>query len=149
MMSVTLQQLVSHDFELARWKATWRHWLGRLARKRNDLLSFEQIRQGVRFTGQHDLGLQNVPLNKIVGSVGRSGDFDRAFFPRQAHIKDRWMNIDKAYYQDVLLPAVELIKIGEMYFVSDGNHRVSVARVHGQDFIDAHVIEINASVPAR
>ena len=98
------------------------------------------------FRGQRYIGLHEVPIDKIVGSMGRYRDFDRAFLPRQKRTKDRWINIGKAHYADVILPPVELYKIGEVYFVIDGNHRVSVARERGQIEVDAHVIEIDTNV---
>ncbi len=88
-----------------------------------------------------------VPVNQIVGSVDRFRDFDRAFLPRQRHTAGRWKNIDRAYYQDVRLPPIQLYKVGDVYFVKDGNHRVSVARERGVEFIDAEVIEGHIRVP--
>lgn len=146
-MTILTNQMAHDDFEQARRRASWRDRLSRLTRKSNDLLSFEKIRQYLPITGTHDGGLQIVAIDKIVGSTNRYRDFDRAFFPRQTFTRHRWVSIDKAHYEDVILPPVELIKIGESYFVSDGNHRVSVARIRGQKFIDAHVIEIETTVP--
>ena len=140
-------QLAFQDFEYAKRKAFWRDLFSWLTRKSNNLLSFDQIRQGLPFTGQHYRGLQAIALHKIVGSKGRSHDFDRAFFPRQTRTRDRWVSIDQAYYEQAPLPPVEFDKIGEMYFVTDGNHRVSVARARGLDFIDAYVTELDVSVP--
>lgn len=142
--TTNFDQLALLDFAHAAHRAFWRDWLSRLIRKNNNLLPFEQVRRHLSFKGQHQRGLYAVPLDKIVGSVNRYLDFDRAFFPRQSRTRDRWLSIDKAYYQDIALPPVELLKIGEMYFVSDGHHRVSVARMWGQEFIDALVTEINA-----
>ena len=82
-----------------------------------------------------------------MGSEGRYHDFDREFFPRQSHVRDRWASINLAHYEQTRLPPVTLTKVGEVYFVQDGNHRVSVARVHGQNFIDAYVTELDLSVP--
>jgi hypothetical protein len=138
-----------NDFEQARRKATWRDWLSRLTRKKNNLLSFNQIRQELPITGQHYLGYQMVPLDKIVGSEGRFHEFDRAFYPRAARIKDRWLRIDQAHYDDVTLPPVELIKVGHSYFVRDGNHRVSVARARGHQVIDAYVTEVEVAIEER
>jgi hypothetical protein len=135
-----------NDFEQARRKAAWRDWLSLLTRKRNNLLSFNEIRQELPMTGQHYLGFQMVPLNKIVGSEGRFHEFDRAFYPREKRTKDRWLRIDQAHYDDVILPPVELIKVGQIYFVRDGNHRVSVARARGQQVVDAYVTEIEVSM---
>jgi len=88
-----------------------------------------------------------VPIDRIVGSVGRYRDFDRAFLPRQVRTRDRWESVDRAHREGTEVPAIELYKIGEVYFVKDGNHRVSVARERGQAFIDAHVIEVTAPAP--
>jgi hypothetical protein len=82
-----------------------------------------------------------------VGSEGRYRDFDRAFFPRQNQTKSRWLKVNKAYYEKVTLPPVELFKVGQRYFVRDGNHRISVARAHHQEFIDAYVTELDLPVP--
>jgi hypothetical protein len=133
------------NFDRARRKAVWRDWFSRLTGKDNDLLSFQQTRQDLPLKGQHYLGLQVVALDQILGSESRRHDFDRAFFPRQSRTRDRWLNIDQAYYQQVALPPVELVKLGHIYFVRDGNHRISVARAHGQDFIDAYVTEIEVT----
>jgi uncharacterized membrane protein YfbV (UPF0208 family) len=88
-----------------------------------------------------------VPIGQIIGSAGRYQDFDRAFLPVQDRTRARWESIDIAHYADVILPPVELYKMGEVYFVKDGNHRVSVARERGQEYIDAYVIEIDIPVP--
>ena len=78
--------------------------------------------------------------------MGRYRDFDRAFLPRQERTRGRWVNVDSAHHEDIILPPVDLYKVGEIYFVRDGNHRISVAREQGQDFIDAHVTEIEVPV---
>ncbi|GAB4522468.1 MAG: hypothetical protein Fur0018_04270 [Anaerolineales bacterium] len=134
------------DFEHATRKAWWRKVLRWLTGRPGHLLSYDEIRSRVELRGQHYLGLQNVPLEKIIGSVGRYQDFDREFLPTQTHTKERWVNVDKAYYADRALPPVDLLKIGEVYFVRDGNHRISVARQRGQAFIDAYVTEIDVPV---
>lgn len=146
MTTLISSQLALRDFEHAMYKTFWRDLLSWLTRKCNHLLSLDQICHCLPFTRQRYLGLQVVCLDKIVGSAGRYHDFDRAFFPRHPHLKDRWMSINKAYYKQRTLPPVELVKIGEVYFVSDGNHRVSVARARGQEFIDAYVSEIDTPI---
>lgn len=147
MTTVLSNQLALRDFQQALHRAFWQGVLSWLTRTCNQLLSLDQIRQPIQFRKQHELGLQMVPLEKIVGSTGRYHDFDRAFLPRHPHLQDRWMSVDKAYHEGVTLPPVKLVKIGEAYFVSDGNHRVSVARTRGQDLIDAYVIEIDEPMP--
>jgi hypothetical protein len=142
MMTPISRQLALRDFERASHQVFWRDLHSRLTRKSNDLLSFDELHSYLPLAGQRYRGLQVVPLHQITGSEGRFRDFDRAFCPRQSRTKDRWLNIDKAYYEDITLPPVVLYKLGQVYFVRDGNHRVSVARAHRQEFIDAFVTEI-------
>jgi hypothetical protein len=145
---MALENQANQDFEKAIFKAFWRKILAWLTRsKDNNLLPFDEVRQRLPFRGQHYLGLKEVPVNKIVGSMGRYLDFDRAFLPIQKRTKDRWVNIDIAHLSQLTLPAVELYKMGDIYFVKDGNHRVSVARERGQEFVDAFVTEIVIPVP--
>lgn len=133
------------DFERAYMRSMIRSLIARVTGKRNELLPFDEVREALPYRGQRDIGLQTVPLDKIVGSVGRYRDFDRAFLPTQRQTTDRWINISQARYKDVPLPPVELYKIGDVYFVKDGNHRVSVARDRSQIDIDAYVTEIEIS----
>jgi len=114
-----------------------------LTQHSNELIPFDEVLKQMPLRGQHYLGYRQVRLDEIVGSVSRYQDFDRAFLPRQTSTRERWESIDLAHLQDVELPPVELYKIGGIYFVKDGNHRVSVARGKGQVFIDASVIEID------
>lgn len=139
--------MAHEDFERAFYRSMWRKVISRLTGRSNELLPFEEVRDALPYSGQRDIGLQTVPIDKIVGSVGRYRDFDRAFLPTQRQTTDRWVNIRKAHYRDVSLPPVELYKIGEVYFVKDGNHRVSVARDRNQVDIDAYVTEID--IPFR
>ncbi len=139
--------LAYEDFERAYHRSQWRKLVARLTGRSNELLPFDEVRQSLPYRGQRDIGLQTVPLDKIVGSVGRYRDFDRAFLPTQRQTTDRWVNIRKAHYRDVVLPPVDLYKIGDVYFVKDGNHRVSVARERNQADIDAYVTEID--IPFR
>lgn len=144
---MSIDDLAQRDFEQALRRAFWRQVASLLTGKSNELLPFEEVRKRLPLKGQRYLGLQTVPLDKIIGSESRYRDFDRAFLPRQTHTRDRWINIDKAHYQDIHLPPVELYKVGDVYFVRDGNHRISVARERGQEFIDAYVTEIEVPVP--
>ena len=146
--SATYSLLAIREFEKASRKANWRDWLSWLTRNNNNLLSLDEILRCVPVKNQRHLGFQFVPIDKIVGSEGRHRDFDRAFLPRQTHTKGRWISIGKAHYKAVSLPPVDLVKMGQDYFVRDGNHRVSVARVRGQEVIDAYVTEIVTSLSA-
>ncbi len=136
------------DFSVARWKAFWREILALFRQRPNELVSFDRVRHSVRTFGEHYRGVQTVPIAKIIGSATlRYHDFDGAFLPTSARTKARWRNIDRAWYQEVELPPVQLYKVGEVYFVRDGHHRISVAREKGQEFIEAEVIEVRTRVP--
>jgi len=135
------------DFETALRKRFWRSIWSWFTQTNNNLLPFDEIRKALPIRGQHELGMKQIPLDKIVGSVGRYHDFDRAFLPRFPFLRSRWVSIDSAQLQDVVLPPIDVYKIGDVYFVRDGNHRVSVARQRSQAFIDANVVEIVSPVP--
>jgi hypothetical protein len=142
-----INHITREDFSRARRKAFFAQLGALLNRRPNELLSFEEVRARLSVRGQHYLGLQTVPLDHIVGSEGRYVDFDRTFAPRHDATKFRWMSVDRAHHEDVALPAIELYKVGDIYFVKDGNHRVSVARLQGQADIDAVVTELVVDVP--
>jgi hypothetical protein len=135
------------DFRRARLSSFFHHIREVLSGERRRLLAFDEVREKLHLGGPIHRGLQTVPLEKIVGSVNRYRDFDRLFLPTQSHTEDRWRRISRAWYQDINLPPVLLYKVGEAYFVVDGNHRVSVARERGQKFIDAEVREVQSRVP--
>jgi hypothetical protein len=135
------------DFARARRKAFLQSIADLMARRPRELVPLEEVRARLNIRGSSYRGLQHVPLSKIVGSEGRYADFDRHFLPRQVKTKARWESVDVAHYSDIPLPPVELYKIGEIYFVKDGNHRVSVARERGQNEIDAFVTEYLVDVP--
>jgi hypothetical protein len=141
-----VDQRAMHDFDRAASRAFWRRVVTRLTGENNELLPFDDVREKLIFRGQHYIGLKQVPITQIVGSMGRYNDFDREFLPTQTRTKGRWISIDKAHYYDINLPPVDLYKVGEIYFVKDGNHRVSVARERGQEYIDAYVTEIDIPV---
>ena len=82
----------------------------------------------------------SVPLEKIVGSEGRSEDFDANFNPLKAHNRERWISVAAARRTGITLPAVELVQIGPAYYVRDGHHRISVAKVMGQLDIEARIV---------
>jgi len=143
---MSINYRADQDFERAARRGFWRKILTRLTGASNDLLPFDEVRERLPVRGQHYLGFRQVPIKNIVGSQGRYRDFDRVFLPLQRKTKSRWVNIDKAHYEDINLPPVDLYKVADVYFVKDGNHRVSVARERGQEYIDAYVIEIDIPV---
>ncbi|NTW97714.1 MAG: hypothetical protein HGB28_04105, partial [Oscillochloris sp.] len=135
------------DFVRARRAAFLAQLLAIITRSSNELLPFEEVRARLHVRGQHYLGNHTVPIGDIIGSEGRYADFDRQFAPRSEATRFRWMSIDRAHYQDVGLPAVDLYKLGNIYFVKDGHHRISVARQRGQLEVDATVTELIVDVP--
>ena len=142
-----IDETVRSDFERARQKAFFQGILSVMRRKSNELISYHDVRSRMQPEGESYRGMQSVPVSQIVGSVDRFRDFNRTFLPLHNHTAGRWKNVDRAYHQDVRLPPIQLYKVGEVYFVKDGNHRVSVAREHGVDFIDAEVIETHIRLP--
>jgi hypothetical protein len=135
------------DFHTARRKAFWREVFSFLGGRPNRLLSWREVCDKLGIRGQIYRGMRTIPVDRIIGSVGRYLDFDRAFLPTQGVTADRWRSIARAHYDDISLPPVKLYQIGDAYFVLDGNHRVSVARERGVEFVDAEVIEAAARVP--
>jgi hypothetical protein len=139
--------IANADFESALRKSFWHTILHWFKKNNNSLLNFDEFRKEIPWEGQHDRGMQEIMLDDIVGSVGRYQDFDRSFLPRHFRSRDRWINIDKLHLKDISIPPIEVYKIGTVYFVKDGNHRVSVARERGQAYIEANVIEIESAIP--
>ncbi len=129
------------DFERARRRAFISDIVATLKGDSNWLISFEEVQKMLPMQGQFYKGLQQVPISDIVGSVDRYHDFDRRFLPTQTHTRGRWESVDRATLTDVVLPPVQLYKVGGIYFVKDGNHRVSVAKEKGVEYIDAEVID--------
>lgn len=148
---VGVEEQVARDFDRALLKASLhrlRDWLRRNRAHGGSLLSFEEAKGALKRWTQVYRGMRTVEVEKIKGSVGRYRDFDASFLPLKVSMGDRWSRIDRAYHRGDELPAVSLYKIGNAYFVRDGNHRVSVARYHGVATIDAEVVEIRDLAPA-
>jgi nucleotide-binding universal stress UspA family protein len=135
------------DFRRARSQAVMKEILARFTGEPIDLLSYDEVRRQLRAYGSFSKGLKEIPLDAIVGSVGRYTDFTRGFLPRHDAGQDRWARVKAAADSQVGLPPIEVYKIGEVYFVEDGNHRVSVARQLGATHISAYVTEIQTRVP--
>jgi hypothetical protein len=129
------------DFQRARFKAFLNQVWGALSGQPSTLLSYDEIKEKLHVGGPIYRGLKTVRVDQIVGSLNRYQDFDRVFLPRYNELEQRWTSVNRAFYQDISLPPVVLYKVGEIYFVVDGHHRVSVARGQGQIFIEAEVRE--------
>ncbi|HJZ49419.1 MAG TPA: hypothetical protein VKE41_19715 [Roseiflexaceae bacterium] len=134
-------------FYESRRKAMLAAILDAIRRQPSGMLAFESVRTRLNIRGQLALGRQVVAVNNIIGSEGRYSDFDRRFLPRNEAVEDRWRSIERAMNRAIDLPPVDLWKISDVYFVRDGNHRVSVARWMGQTHIDAFVTELLVDVP--
>lgn len=145
-MSDDLSARVRADFGRARWKAFLNSVWAALDGRPNRLLSYDEVKEALRIGGPIYRGVQTVRLDQIGGSLNRYQQFDRAFLPTQDETAPRWQNIDRAFYQEISLPPVVLYKVGQVYFVVDGHHRVSVAREQGQEFIEAEVRECAVKV---
>src|SRR5215212_9248569 len=136
---MSLEEQVDADFSRARRRAFLHRLSARLGGDSapDPLLCFEEVRRKHGATGGIRLGRRTVRSADIVGSVGRCSEFDGAFLPGGEGMRTRWERIDRAFRRGEELPPVSLYKIGDSYFVDDGNHRVSVARYHGVEWIDA------------
>jgi hypothetical protein len=121
-------------------------WLSKLGGK-SRLKSFaaEQARVGAVVCNQR--GLQIVPTDRIVGSVGRADDFDSGFRPKRLAGRRRVRGLRLLFEHELSLPPIQLYQIGEEYYVLDGHHRVAAARQIGRQFVDAEVVE--CPLPAR
>ena len=140
-------QTAIHDFQSARQRAAIQEVLARITGKSTQLLSYDDVSEKLKLRARTDRGVQHIPLDAIVGSVGRDTDFTRAFLPRRAVDQQRWANVKAAMEEGAGLPPIEVYKVGEVYFVMDGNHRVSIAKQEGFTSIEARVIEVRTNIP--
>jgi hypothetical protein len=148
---MSLEEQVDKDFARARQRAFFRRWAARLTMRRNNkagstttgllLASFEEARRAKRADNRFYAGRRVVEVEKIVGSVERHREFDLTFMPTKARLAEKWKRVDRAFHRGVELQPVRLYKLGDLYFVEDGNHRVSVARYQGVEWIEAYVTE--------
>jgi hypothetical protein len=141
-----IQHMAKTDFNKAYQQGLFKGILSIARRDNGDLLSFNDVLKYIDVQNEFYKGIQYVKIDEIIGSEGRYNDFDKEFLPRRKNLRHRWERIDEAHYRDIILPPVELYKLGSAYFVRDGNHRVSVARRQGREFIDAEVIEIKSDI---
>ncbi len=139
--------MTRQDFSRARMKETLGRILALLKPQKDEMLSLGDIRSLLRPESETYKGMQTVPIEKIVGSEGRYRDFNKAFLPRHDKLMRRWMSVDEAHYRNIILPPIKCFEIGGAYFVRDGNHRVSVAKAQGAEFIDAEVTALGSEIP--
>jgi nucleotide-binding universal stress UspA family protein len=135
------------DFYRARNRAKLEQIMARLTGASTELLNYEEVRQKLKGSHTTSRGLQDIPIEAIVGSVGRYTDFTRSFLPRQDKDKSRWVGVETAMSDMAGLPPIQVYQIGDAYFVMDGNHRVSVAKQLGATHVEAYVTECHTKVP--
>ena len=141
-------QVALRDFQRARQQAAIQQILSRVRGESSELLNYADISEQLKVTGQPiKRGLQEIPLIKIVGSVGRYEDFTRSFLPKKDDDQDRWVGVKTAVSDMSGIPPIEVYQVGDSYFVQDGNHRVSIARQLGSETISAYVTEVQTRVP--
>lgn len=135
------------DFRRARKKAAFQQVMARLRGRPADLLAYEDVCRHLKADEAVKMGVQEIPLDAIVGSVGRYKDFTRDFLPKHDSDAERWARVKTAVMDMVGMPPIDVYKVGDVYFVIDGNHRVSVARELGGKTISARVTEVKTRVP--
>lgn len=133
-------------YQNARRQAFWHDFMNLLRGKSTELLNFDDIKARLRLREESYRGIQNIPVDRIVGSVGRYKDFTANFLPRKNTNQDRWSRVYAVVNSLEGVPPIEVYKVDDIYFVRDGNHRVSVARQVGAKTIEAHVTELPTSV---
>jgi hypothetical protein len=139
------------DFSRARRRRALARLAARLRREPGDVdhvLPFEEVVRALGRRGERRLGIQVIALDSIVGSVDRAREFDRAFRPTSPRVRDRWQRINTAQRKGQAMPPIDVYRIGEVHFVKDGHHRVSVARALGHRDIEAYVTEVLTEVGA-
>ncbi|MFN8459757.1 MAG: hypothetical protein U0401_34765 [Anaerolineae bacterium] len=137
------------EFSQARQRAFIEEWLNFFTGRSTELLSFDEIKQKLNLQDAAYKGLHEIELAKIVGSTGRYRDFTRTFLPKSDLTQERWRRVDEVAHSEMGFPPIEVYQVGEVYFVRDGNHRVSVAHTHGAKTIEAYVIEYKTPVPVE
>jgi hypothetical protein len=144
--SEVYSSIAQSDFNKARNKAFASRLMSLFDPGKEELLSFDEVKSMLKPKGETYKGMQAVPIDRIVGSEGRYLDFDRRFRPRHDHLRKRWERVDMAHHQLIDLPPIQLYEIGGLYFVRDGNHRVSVAKAQKAMAIDAEVVSLDSEI---
>lgn len=137
------------DFHKAHNKAFFNEIQHFLTPEEASLISLNDVKQMIKPMNETYIGMQVIPIEKIVGSEGRYKDFDNRFFPKSTHLKNRWQHVDEAVLKSIDLPPIKVYEIAGLYFVRDGNHRVSVAKTKGTEFIDAEVVSLQSEIKLR
>jgi hypothetical protein len=142
---------VENDFQRARRRqalARLAHWLRREPDDVNLILPLDEVVEALGMRGERRLGLQVIRLDTIVGTVDSARDFDRRFRPTSTRVRERWERLALAQRRGEPIPPIDVYRVGNLHFVQDGHHRVSIAIATGATTIDAYVTEILTVVPA-
>jgi hypothetical protein len=135
-------------FERARRREAYRRF-GRIVASGsppNELLSLDEVKSRLRLFEQHYVGIRAIPVSKIVGTAGRTGDFDADFLPTRREVRDRWARVERTFPEGAFPPIV-VYQVRDSYFVVDGHHRVAVAKQRKVEFIDAEITELRSNYP--
>ncbi|MHC1770847.1 MAG: universal stress protein [Flexilinea sp.] len=135
------------EFNRAKRAADWQSAVGIITGKKFNLVDYNDVRSRLSNTSNLPIVQKEIPIKSIVGTVSRNTDFTRTFLPKMAHDKERWVKVKVANESQEGVPPIEVYQIGEVYFVLDGHHRVSVMKSIGAEFISANVRIINTEVP--
>ncbi|SFQ18691.1 ParB-like nuclease domain-containing protein [Amycolatopsis arida] len=140
-----------HDFLRARRRQVLSRlatWLRREPDDVNIMLPFHEVVEALGWVGERRIGPRVIRLDSIVGSVDRGRDFDRRFRPTSGRVRERWERLARAARRGESIPPIDVYRVGELHFIIDGHHRVSVAHALGLDTIEAFVTEVRTKVDA-
>ena len=142
---------VENEFLRARRRQALSRVAHRLRRSPDDvnlILPFDEVVAALGMRGQRELGLQTIPVKTVVGTVDSGRDFDRWFRPTSSRVRERWERLALAQRRGASIPPIDVFRIGQLHFVKDGHHRVSIAMAEKQKLIDAYVTEVVTMVPS-
>jgi hypothetical protein len=141
---------VENDFQRARRRQVLARLARRLRREPDDvnlILPFDEVVAALGFRGERRLGLQTLRLDTIVGTVDSTRDFDRRFRPTSGRVRERWERLALAQRRGEPIPPIDVYRVGDMHFVIDGHHRVSIALATGAKTIEGYVTEVLTQLP--
>lgn len=142
---------VADEFLRVRRRQALARLVQRLRRSPDDvnvILPFDEVVSALGLRGERRLGLQTIRLDSIVGTVDSGRDYDRRFRPTSGRVRERWERLALAQRRGEAIPPIEVYRVGDLHFVQDGHHRVSIAMAEGAKTIDAYVTEVRTQVPA-
>src|ERR1700761_7022559 len=143
---------VENDFLRIRRRQVLARLAGRLRRGPDDvnlILPYDEVVAALGFRGEEHLGLRTIKLDAGVGTVGSRRDFDRRFRPTSTRVRERWERLALAQRRGEAIPPIDVYRVGQLHFVRDGHHRVSIALATGQETIDAYVTQVRTAIPAK